>query len=336
MRTALHWRGVLGLGEVMNFPGVLAGREDVLEKVSASRGRIVDGHAPGLTGKSLNAYLAAGIGSDHECVSLEEAREKVARGMHIMIREGSSEQNLEALLPLAQGPSWHRCFFVVDDRTAADLLREGDMDAIVRKAIDLGLDPVRAIQMASLNAARYFRLGGMGAIAPDYAANLIVFKEWSPFTVERVFYRGRLVAQEGRPLFSPPHLTDSEMLHSFHIRPFSIEDLALPARGRLWPVIEVVPGQIITRRRDEEARVVDGRVVPDTERDLLKLVVVERHRATGNIGRGLVKGFGLKAGALASSVAHDSHNIVAVGASDEDLFVAIKEVERLQGGVVVA
>ncbi|MDP2952927.1 MAG: adenine deaminase [Chloroflexota bacterium] len=336
VRAALRWRGVLGLGEVMNFPGVLEGRKEVLEKVLASRGRIVDGHAPGLTGKSLNAYLAAGIGSDHECVSLEEAREKVARGMHIMIREGSSEQNLEALLPLAQGPGWHRCFFVVDDRTAADLLREGDMDAIVRKAIDLGLDPVRAIQMASLNAARYFRLGEMGAIAPGYAANLIVFKEWRSFTVERVFYRGRLVAQEGRPLFSPPHLTDPEMLHSFHIKPFSIEDLALPARGRLWPVIEVVPGQIITRWRDEEARVVDGRVVPDTERDLLKLVVVERHRATGNIGRGLVRGFGLKAGALASSVAHDSHNIVAVGASDEDLFVAIKEVERLQGGVVVA
>ncbi|UCD53872.1 MAG: adenine deaminase [Dehalococcoidia bacterium] len=332
----LKWRGCIGLGEVMNFPGVLSGDEDVLRKLDLTRGKVIDGHAPGLGGKDLNAYIAAGIVSDHESTSLEEAGEKLRRGMYVMIREGSSEKNLDALLPLVTDKTYKRCLFVVDDRSCLDLLRDGDIDAVVRKAIRRGLDPVRAIQLATINPAEYFRLDGLGAIAPGYQANLIVIDGLSDLSVEMVFYRGRLVAREGKPLFPLPRAAASGLANTVNIKPFNVEALRLSPSGATMPVIEVVPGQIITRKRMERVEVSDGVIVSDTGRDILKLVVVERHRATGNIGLGLVKGFGLKRGALASSIAHDSHNIVAVGADDNDIFVAIKEIERLNGGLVVA
>lgn len=336
IRQMLRWQGCIGLGEMMNFPGVLAGDADVLSKISLAQGKIVDGHAPGVTGKELSAYIAAGIYSDHESVSLEEAREKLKQGMFVMIREGSSEKNLDSLLPLVTDKTYKRCLFVVDDRSCGDLLRDGDIDAVVRKAIARGLDPVRAIQMATINTAEYFRLEKLGAIAPGYAANMIVTGDLSRLPIDMVFYRGRLVAREGKPLFPSYRSAGKRLTRTVNIKPFSVEALRLPASGETARVIEIVPGQIITRQRHERVRVVNGEVKPDTGRDILKLAVVERHRATGNIGLGLVKGFGLRRGALASSIAHDSHNIVAVGASDEDIFTAVKEIERLQGGLVVA
>ena len=336
IRRILRWREAIGLGEVMNFPGVLGGDAGMLEKIALARGKIIDGHAPGVTGKDLNAYIAAGILSDHESVTLEEAGEKLQKGMFVMIREGSSEKNLDALLPLVTDKTYKRCCFVVDDRSCADLLRDGDIDAVVRKAIRRGLDPVRAIQMATINTAGYFRLDGLGAVAPGYFANLIVLDDLPGLQINRVFYRGRLVAREGEALFSPVPSDDSDITKTVYIKPFSIEALKLAASGETRPVIEVVPGQIITRKRMEKVRVVNGVIVPDTDRDILKLVVVERHKGTGNIGRGLVTGFGLKKGALASSIAHDSHNIIAVGTSDEDILAAVKEIERRQGGLVVA
>lgn len=336
IQAALEWENAIGLGEVMNFPGVLSRDREVLRKIAFSQGKVVDGHAPGLGGKELNAYLAAGILSDHESTSLEEAREKLARGMWLMIREGSSEKNLDTLLPLVTDQTYKRCFFVVDDRSCADLLRDGDIDAVVRKAIQRGLDPIRAIQMATINTAEYFRLGRSGGIAPGYLANLIVIKELSSLNVEMVFHRGQLVARDGKPLFPVELLTDETVIHTVNVKPFSIETLSLPATRKVFPVIEIVPDQIITRKREEEAKIVNGFVVPDIERDILKLVVVERHHATGNIGLGLVKGFGLKKGALASSIAHDSHNIVVVGTNDQDILVAVKEIERLEGGLVAA
>ena len=332
----LRWRGCIGLGEVMNFPGVLSGDEDVLRKLDLARGKVIDGHAPGVKDKDLNAYIAAGILSDHESTSLEEAGEKLRRGMYVMIREGSLEKNLDALLPLVTDKTYKRCLFVVDDRSCLDLLRDGDIDAVVRKAIQRGLDPVRAIQLATINPAEYFRLDGLGAIAPGYQANLIVIDELSDLSIDMVFYRGRLVAREGKPLFPLPRTAARGLANMVNIKPFNVEELKLSPSGATMPVIEVVPGQIITRKRMERVEVSDGVVVPDTDRDILKLVVVERHRATGNIGLGLVKGFGLKRGALASSIAHDSHNIVAVGADDNDIFAAVKEIERLNGGLVVA
>lgn len=336
IRQILRLRDCIGLGEVMNFPGVLSGDEGVLGKIDLAQGKVVDGHAPGVTGKNLSAYIAAGIYSDHESVSLDEARDKLRQGMYVMIREGSSEKNLDALLPLVTDNTYKRCLFVVDDRSCVDLLRDGDIDAVVRKAIRSGLDPVRAIQMTTINAAEYFRLDRLGAIAPGYIANLIVVGNLSSLKIDMVFYRGRLVARQGMPLFPLYQSSAGGLTRTVNIKPFNIEALRLLVSGETEAVIELVPGQIITKKRMERIKVSDGVIVPDINRDILKLVVVERHRATGNIGLGLVTGFGLKRGALASSIAHDSHNIIAVGTNDEDIFTAVKEIERLRGGLVIA
>jgi adenine deaminase len=336
IKKILRLRNCIGLGEVMNYPGVLAGDAAMLAKITSARSKIVDGHAPGLAGKDLNAYIGAGISSDHESVSLSEAAEKLRRGMHVMIREGSTEKNLEALLPLVTGKADRRCFFVTDDRSCVDILHDGDIDAVVRKAIRLGLDPIRAIQLATINTAAYFRLDGLGAVAPGYFANLIVLDGLEDFDVDMVFYRGRLVAREGKPLFSLSRPRGDRLTRTVNVRPFSRDALKLRAKGETQPVIEVIPGQIITRKKMMKLKGIDGFIAPDTARDVLKAVVVERHKATGHIGIGLVTGFGLKRGALASSIAHDSHNIVAVGVSDRDIFAAVKEVERLQGGLVAA
>jgi len=336
IRQILRWKGCIGLGEVMNFPGVLGGDTNVLSKINLARGKVVDGHAPGVTGTDLTAYIAAGIYSDHESVSLEEAKEKLRQGMYVMLREGSSEKNLDALLPLVTDKTYKRCMLVVDDRSCVDLLRDGDIDAVVRKAIRRGLDPVRAIQLATLNTAEYFRLSRVGAVAPGYLANLTVIGELSSLRIDMVFHRGRLVARDGEPLFPVYQVGEGELTNTVNIKPFGLEALRLKASDETEPVIEIVPGQIITRKRLEKVGVVGGVVMPDTGRDILKLVVVERHRATGNIGLGLVTGFGLKRGALASSIAHDSHNIVAVGTNDEDILATVKEIERLHGGLVVA
>ncbi|GAG70668.1 unnamed protein product, partial [marine sediment metagenome] len=326
----------------MNFPGVLSGDEKVLNKIIASQGSVIDGHAPGLKGKELNAYIAAGIFSDHECTTLEEGKEKLKRGMYLMIREGSSEKNLDALLPLVTDNTYKRCFFVVDDRSCSDLLHEGDIDWVLREAISKGLEPIRALQMATINTAEYFRLYDRGAIAPGYVANLVTITDLPKLEIDMVFYKGKLVARQGRPLFSLPQLkANSYQLtaNTVRIKPLTTELLSLRAKRsnlteETYPIIEIVPRQIATKKRVEKVKVVDGMIVPDLEKDILKLVVVERHKASGNIGLGLVKGFGLKQGALASSVAHDSHNIIAVGTNDFDILKAIEEIERLQGGLV--
>ncbi|MBM3118719.1 MAG: adenine deaminase [Chloroflexi bacterium] len=335
IKKVLKWQNVIGLGEMMNFPGVIYSDKQVLGKITAAKGRVVDGHAPGVTNKRLNAYLAAGIHSDHETTTTEEGREKLRRGMHLMIREGSSAKNLDALLPLVNDKTYKRCFFVVDDSSCSDLLREGDIDAVVRKAIQSGLEPVRAIQLATINTAEYFRLYDRGGIAPGYIANLITITDLPKLEIDMAFYKGSLVAKGGKYLEPPPKPSTKELTDTVRIKPFSIEALKLTARGESFPVIEIIPGQIITKKRIERVKTKDGVVVPDLEEDILKLVVVERHKASGNIGLGLVKGFGLKRGALASSIAHDSHNIVVVGTNDQDILTAVKEIERLQGGLVV-
>jgi adenine deaminase len=336
LRIALRWKNVMGLGELMNFPGVLTSNKEVLKKVKLARGKVIDGHAPRLSGKDLNAYLAAGASSDHESTTFEEGREKLRRGMYLMIREGSSEKNLDELLPLVTDKTCKRCLFVTDDRIGADLLKEGDIDAVVRKAIKKGLDPIRAIQMATVNTAEHFKLRQVGAVAPGYVANLIAIDNLSKLSVAMVFHKGKLVAQNGKPLFSTCCRSGPEITHTINIKPFSMEALKIPASKKDLPIIEIVPGQIITKGIKAEVKVRDSFVVPDTERDILKLVVVERHKASGNIGLGLVKGFGLKNGALGSSIAHDSHNIVVVGTNDQDIFAAVKEIERLQGGLIAA
>jgi adenine deaminase len=342
LKRVFRMRQCIGLGEMMNFPGVLFQDPEVLAKIGLASGRPVDGHAPGLTGKDLNAYVAAGISSDHESVSLDEAREKLRLGMHLMIREGSSEKNLEALLPLVTERTYPRCMFVVDDRSCRDILEDGDLDAVVRKAIALGMDPVRAIQLATINPARYFGLGRLGAVAPGYQANLVVLNDLTGLEVRRVLFRGKVVAEMGRPLFGSGRARRQGLGGTVHVRPFGIDALRIQdgqvegRHARSCRVIQLVPGQIITRQDRERLDIIDGQIMPDAKRDILKLAVVERHKATGNIGLGLVKGLGLRRGAVASSVAHDSHNIIAAGADDPSIFSAIKEIERMGGGLVVA
>lgn len=335
VHTVLQWDGVIGLGEMMNFPGVLYGDREVSLKLALGNRFLIDGHAPGLHGKDLNAYVGTGICSDHECTELEEAQEKIRCGMYVMIREGSSEKNLEALLPLVTSETYPRCLFVVDDRSCSDLLRDGDIDAVVRKAIGLGMEPIRAIQLATINPARYFHLDRFGAIAPGYFANLIIMDDLVKFNSEVVFYNGRMVAKDGQSISIEETSYGDELRHTVNIGPFDRERLNMSVPGDTFPVIEIVPGQIVTKERRKRLHKKEGLVVADIRDDILKLVVVERHNASGNIGLGLVKGFGLKRGAMASSVAHDSHNIVAVGANDSDIVAAVRRIVELQGGLTI-
>ena len=337
IRQALRWKGVLGLGEMMSFPSVINADPETLAKIQAVGDLVKDGHAPGVTGRALNAYLSPLIGSDHETTSFEEGQEKLRRGMRLMIREGSAEKNLEDLLPLVNDGNYHRCMLVVDDRTAKDIYYDGDVDAVVRKAIGLGLNPVRAVQMATLNVAEYFRLPGLGGIGPGYYANLLVLDSLQRFQISAAYYHGRLVAQEGKPLFQPRLRPNPAMTRTMNVKPFPVQALDLRAASSdVFPVIEIIPGQIVTRWKQERVARHNGTIAADPARDLLKLAVVERHKATGNIGLGLVKGFGIKRGAIGTSIAHDSHNIVVVGASDQDMYAVVQEIARNQGGLAAA
>ncbi len=327
---------VRGIAEMMNFPGVVQGVPEVLDKLRVAAGRPVDGHAPGLTGKQLCAYIGAGIGSDHECTTLSEALEKLRLGMTVMIREGSTARNLEVLLPLVMPGNASQCLFVSDDRHPADLLVHGHIDDILRRAQPQELlPPVTLVQMATLNTARYFRLWDLGGIAPGFRADLIVIDDLETFEAKMVFKDGRLVARKGRLVDG---ILPAERVlppSSFKVAGLRAERFAIAAQGQRIRVIGVVPEQVITRALVDDARVEDGLVVADVERDLLKIAVVERHQGTGNVGVGFVRGFGLKRGAIASSVAHDSHNIVAVGCSDAEMARAVEAVVDMQGGQVV-
>ncbi|MDZ7315326.1 MAG: adenine deaminase [candidate division KSB1 bacterium] len=330
----LRERWVVGLGEMMNFPGVLAAEPDVLDKLRIVDGKRIDGHAPGLSGKDLNAYIAAGVQSDHECTTVEEAREKLRLGMFIMIREGTATKNLDDLLPLVTPENERRIMFCTDDRHPQDILAEAHINYIVRSAIRKGLPPVSAVRMATLNTAEYFGLNRLGAVAPGRLADLVVFDDFSTLNILCVYKNGRLAAKNGRMVIEPPVRPRVGLRGSVNIRWLDGNEFKIPAAGRRARVIEVVPDQIITRSFEAEVKTQDGFVVSDTERDILKLFVLERHRASGNIGRGLVRGFGLQRGAIASSVAHDSHNLIVVGVDDRDILKAVTFLNKIGGGMV--
>lgn len=325
---------VLGLAEMMNMPGVLQGDEQVLAKIRATRqqGLVVDGHAPGLGELDLNAYAVAGVMSDHECTTLEEARQRVRLGMWLMIREGSAACNLDALLPLVQELHPPRVFFVTDDRDPQDLTTRGHIDSMVRRAIELGLDPVEAIRLASYNTALYFRLHDRGAIAPGFVADLVVLDDLRTFQVESVYKDGQLVARDGKLLVDPPAASFPGMTGTVHLGEIKLSSLRMPGQPGPVEVVGVQAGQITTLHLREEAPLRDGEIVADPERDLLKLAVIERHHASGRVGLGLVKGMGLRRGALASSVAHDAHNLVIAGTNDEDILQAARTLEEMGGG----
>lgn len=330
----LAWPESVGLGELMNFPGVLAGDRTIADELAVSAGRAIDGHAPGLTGAALQAYAGSGPGSDHESTTLDEAREKLRAGFMVMIREGSSAKNLAALLPLVTDRTAARVCFCSDDRDAHLLLESGHVDDILRKAIARGLDPLRAIRLATINPATYWRLDGLGAVAPGYQANLVLLRDLERVDVAATLFGGRVVAEGGALTveIDAPDGIPEPLRQTVRLAPIGVRDLRLAADDARRAV-QTIPGEIATGLVEVEPVVVDGHAVADPEQDLLKLVCVERHRASGRVGVGYVRGFGLRRGALASSIAHDAHNIVAVGASDADILAAVATVAESDGGL---
>ena len=323
---------VQGLAEMMNFPGIISADSETVAKIVASQAhhKKIDGHAPGLRGNDLNAYISAGVYSDHECADMADALEKLRLGQFIMIREGTAAKNLEALMPLILTEQYYgRCMFCTDDKHPSDLLEKGHIDYICREAVRMGADPIRTVQVACLHAARYFLLNNRGAIAPGYLADFAIVEDLKDFHVVTVYKKGQLVYQDGQvadfPLpVIPEHLT--RLAHdTFHLPVLTPASFAETRRKGL---IGMVPGQIIT----QDAGYADG---VDVTRDILKMAVIERHKNTRHIGIGYLTGYGLKAGAVATSVSHDSHNIICVGENDGDMALAANRIARNKGGIVV-
>ncbi len=327
---------VLGLAELMNYPGVIWGDPGVRAKLAVARraGKLIDGHCPGLIGLLLQAYAGAGIGSDHESVGVQEVREKLRAGMRVFIREGSAARNLASILPVVNDFNLRRFCLVSDDRDLQDLLQEGHLNAVLRRAVNAGMQPVAAIQMVTLNPAEYFRLYDRGAVAPGLRADLVVLESLSDMNVELVVKNGRPVAREGRLLERLPEVRDRKVMNTVRVKRLARGDFVIKAEGELCNVIRIVPGQILTEHHVQRAPVRNGLVTADPERDLLKIVVIERHQGTGRMGKGLVAGFGLKKGALGTTVAHDSHNMIIVGTNDRDMLIAARTLIRMGGGYV--
>jgi len=328
----------IGLAEMMNFPGVIFRDIEVLRKIEMAKGRRIDGHAPSLSGKGLYAYLTAGIRSDHECITPKEAKEKLKNGMWIMVREGSTARNLKDLLPLVTPKNSRRFFFVTDDRHPKELLDEGHINSMVKQAIQMGVDPILAIQMATINTAEYFRLDDLGAISPGYRADIVTFDHLSRFQIKMVFKDGVLISENGKILPRPiESLLRKRRFHpgeSIRIKALDKDSFLLRSDQPLAKVIQLIPDQIVTKKVIKRIILEDGVAYPSIKEDILKIAVVERHRATGNIGIGFVQGFGLRRGAMGSSVAHDSHNLVIVGTNDQDMLKVVETIKRMGGGLV--
>ena len=323
---------VQGLAEMMNFPGILAADGATVSKIVASQAhhKKIDGHAPGLRGKELNAYISAGVYSDHECADAEDAMAKLRLGQFIMIREGTAARNLEALIDLIKSEKlFDRCMFCTDDKHPNDLLEKGHIDYICRKAVALGADPIRTVQVACLHAARYFLLNNRGAIAPGYLADFAIVEDLKDFRVVTVYKKGKLVYDGGQvaefPLPQIPAHLDKQAHDTVHLDVLEAKDFS---NVRRKGVIGMIPGQIVTEDRGYADTV-------DVESDILKMAVVERHKRTGHIGIGYLNGYGLKRGAVATSVAHDSHNIICVGTNDGDMAFAVNRIAQNHGGIVV-
>ena len=342
---------VLGLAEVMNSLGVVAGMDDLMGKLSdaGSRGKVIDGHAPFLEGNGLNAYVCAGVLSDHECSDIDEALKKLGRGQYIMIREGTAARNLEALMPLFAAPYYERCMLVTDDKHPGDLISMGHIDYIIRKAVSLGADPIKAIKMGTLHSARYFGLKDRGAVMPGLRADLAVLEDLKDFRVLAVYKDGKLAAEKGvciqekedksRELASAfPRVFDS-----FHLDEITLKDLELEKKGTMQRVIQFKPHELLTQERilpwpDDDTAAAQGDRAQgvDLNEDIVKAAVFEHHLHTGHTGIGFIGGYGLKKGAVATSVAHDSHNLIVIGTNDRDMVLAANAVRKNKGGLAVA
>lgn len=338
IRLLLKEPGSVGLGEVMDFQGVVSGGRRLLGELGSCRGFPIDGHCPGLSGRELNAYAAAGINSEHECTSVAEAREKLRNGMKIFIREGSAARNLKALLPLVTPCNERWLCFCTDDRGHSDIVEEGSVDHLVRMAIDGGVPPIMALRMATLNPAEHYRLFDRGLIAPGRRADLVVFRDLYEPRAEQVYCQGVLAAENGTEVRREPiaaaGVCEGTVANTVHVDWAGI-DFRIPVEGNRVRVIGAVEDQLITENVVMEPLTRDGCAESDPVRDLLKIAVIERHRASGNVGLGFVKGIGLKRGAMAGTVAHDHHNLIVLGVDDLSMMTAAEAVASVGGGMAV-
>lgn len=326
---------VLGLAELMNYPGVALGDEGMLDKIALFEHLALDGHAPDMTGAMLNAYVAAGVQTEHECTTLEEAREKLRLGLTIFIREGTTTRNLKPLLPLVNEANHGAICFCTDDRIPADLLDDGSIDHMIRIAIAEGIDPLLAIRMGSSNTARHFGLKKYGAVAPGKYADLVVVDDLRDFRPDQVYRGGVLVAEKGEMVAEAGKPRRLDLRSTVNLSSASL-DFTLPARSETIRVIGTIADQVVTDHLVESAKIVAGCAVSDVERDILKIAMLERHRASGDIGLAFIKGFGLKRGAIAGTVAHDHHNLAVIGADDISMGRAVRAIAEMGGGLAVA
>jgi len=326
---------VIGLGEMMNYPGVIAGNAMVHEKIDMMSDRLIDGHAPEVTGKALNAYISAGVKTDHECTTKEEMLEKVGKGMYVHLREGSATRNLDALLKGVTSNNSRRLMFCTDDKQPIDIMNEGHIDHNVRRAIELGLSPITAIQMATLNVAECYSLKGKGAIAPGYEADLLILDNLEKVSVSQVYKKGILVASDHQPLFEAPQIKDENVLGTVKLENTQAINLDLKIATGIAKVIGLKERSIITDLVVRKVDTKDDLFIHNPKLDLLKLAVIERHKNTGNVGIGLVEGYGLRHGAVGLTIAHDSHNVIVIGDNDADMRLAIEELKRCDGGMTI-
>ncbi|WP_439144834.1 adenine deaminase [Virgibacillus profundi] len=331
---------VISLGEVMDFPAVFNGDDSMLDKLIDAKNlnKVIDGHAAGVDQNGLNVYMAAGIQSDHECTTAEEAKERLQRGMYLMLREGSASRDLRTLLHAVNEKNAQRCLFVTDDKHLDDLIEEGSIDHNIRVTIEHGIDPITAIQMATLNAAEYFGLKNKGTIAPGYDADFLLLDSIENVTINEVFVKGNSVARNGQCVSNLKNAVQpsERLVNSVRMDSIAADDLHIElSRDRKANIISIIPNSIVTKHKVQEVDVRNGRFQPSVEEDFLKMAVVERHSQKGNIGLGILHGLGLKSGAIASTFAHDSHNIIAAGTNDNDLITAINSIKKINGGMVV-
>lgn len=336
----LQHERVLGLAEVMDFPAVLETDSEMLDKLTLVQkvNKLIDGHGAGLTKEQLRGYRAAGIQTDHECVTAEEARERIKQGMYVLMREGSAAKNLVDLLPAVTPANARRFAFCTDDKHLDELMEEGSINFAVALAIKHGMNPLQAIQIATLNAAECYRLYDRGAIAEGYVADFVMLDDLQTMKIATVWKNGVKVAEKGQILQSEKRKTpvDQTILHSVHMPKLTEKDLAITfSKGNRANVIEIIPNQIITKHIEKEVDIENGYFVPSVEKDLLKIAVIERHHSLGTKGLAIVHGFGLQKGAVATTVAHDSHNAIVVGTNDQDMLVALEALQTIQGGLVV-
>jgi adenine deaminase len=338
MKKPLKNRRILGLGEFMNYPGVIAADDEVLDKLllARRRGRLIDGHSPGVLGRDLNAYAVTSIHTDHECSTPEEMHERISRGMYVLLRQGSACRDLESLVKYVTAQNSRRCVLCSDDLQPKTVFSGGHLDRHLRVCVEAGLDPITAVQMATLNAAECFRLYDRGAIAPGLRADLALVNNLREFRAEEVFIEGRPAAREGKYLYNITHTDDRALRTSFRVKDFSAKKLALRLASNTVNVIDIIPGDVITGRGTAEVtRDAAGEFVFDRAKDIAKLAVIERHRNTGSVGVGLIRNYGIRCGAAAISVAHDSHNIITAGTNDGDMALAVEHIIAMGGGAVL-